>query len=339
MRRLILSSILIFLLAACGANADPVLPTVRPTITISPMPTLTETRVVNATATPLPPTDPAVAALATDGPTPTFLIGATSTRQPVPTVTLTPQAAAPGSLSIEYFTTDAQSVKPGDKLTLYWSIKGADHGIIYRLNPDGSHDQLWQVGRSGSLEVKTRASDQDTARFSLSVGDTISRVEQSLSIPLKCAQKAWFFDPPPDTCPGGDVTQSPAAQQNFERGQMIWIGTQGRIYVLFNDGKKPAWAVYADEFKDGQPDRDPSLSPPPNLAQPIRGFGLVWRTKEKVRDRLGWAIGPELPFDGAYQSDNVALPDTTLYLRARDKAILQLAARGDSWKLILPGTK
>ncbi len=324
------------IITGCGANAEPVIPTVRPTTTVVPTETPTATRVFNASATSLPPTS---AALSTNGPTPTSLIGATSTRPPAASATFTVQAAAPGSLSIEYFTTDAQSVKPGDKITLFWSIKGTDHGTIYRLNTDGSHDQLWQVGRAGKLEVKTRADDQDVARFSLSIGDAISRVEQSLSVPLKCAQKGWFFDPPPDSCPGGDATQAPAAQQNFERGQMIWIGTQGRIYVLFNDGKKPAWIVYADEFKDGQPDRDPSLSPPSNLSQPIRGFGLIWRTKEKVRDRLGWATTPELPFDGAYQSDNVAVPDTTLYLRARDKAIVQLLPHGDSWKLIVPGTK
>jgi len=31
---------------------------------------------------------------------------------------------------------------------------------------------------------------------------------------------------------------------------MLWIGNQGRIYVLFNDGKTPGWTVYADAFKN-----------------------------------------------------------------------------------------
>lgn len=328
--------LLISLLAACGANAEPVLPTLRPTFTTAPTITPSATRVFNATATPQPTLDPALTVVATDGPSPTALIGATSARAPVYTLTPTRESAISGSLSIEYFTTNAQSARPGDKLTLYWSVKGTERAIIYRLNPDGSHDQLWQVGRAGSLDVTTRTADQDVARFSLTISDNISRVEQALSVPLTCSQQTWFFAPAPSGCPADPATQSAAAQQNFERGQMIWISTQGRIYVLFNDSKKPAWIAYADEFKDGMPERDNTLAPPANLAQPIRGFGLIWRTKETVRERLGWATGPELPFDGAYQSDNVALPNTTLYLRARDKAIIELPAKGDIWRLIVP---
>ncbi len=323
---------LIVLLAACGADSgEPVFPTARPTATTSITPTITNTPTLEPSATPTPFISPTPG-----GPSPTSLIGATSTQLQIISPTPTAASTEPGSLSIEYFTTDSQAVRPGDSVMLYWSVRGADRAIIYRLNANGSHDRLWQVDRAGKLQVQTRSLDKDSARFTLSVGDTVSRIEQTLTIPLSCPQQSWFFAPAPVNCPADAPILSPAAQQTFEHGQMIWIGSQARIYVFFNDGKKPAWIDFPDEYKDGQPDHDPSISAPPNLSQPIRGFGLVWRGQAHIRDRLGWATGPELGFDGAYQSDNVALPNTTLYIRARDTAILQLAAGGSAWKLITP---
>lgn len=320
-------------LVACGADAEPLIPTARPAPTITPtdLPTATDLSTPRTLVALLITNTP------TPGPSPTPLIGPTSTLlQIVPSVTLPLPAVAPGSLNIEYFTTDAENVHAGDTLTLYWSITGADQAVIYRLNPDGTHDQFWQVGRSGSLVVSTRTTDTSNVRFGITVGDNLSRLDQTLTIPIGCASTDWFFSPSPNGCPAAPPQFSPAAQESFERGQMVWIGNQGRIYVLFNDGKTPGWAEYADTFKDGQPDRDPSLVPPPNLTQPIRGFGLVWRTQPHVRDRLGWATGPELAFDGAYQSDTTAVPNTTLYLRSRDKNIFQLSGQGQTWKLIVP---
>ncbi|MHB8625547.1 MAG: hypothetical protein ACYDEO_05020 [Aggregatilineales bacterium] len=330
----VLLAVLTVGLAACGADAEPLVPTARPTPTITPTRTLTTSTPTDLST---PPTIITLLHTATPGPSPTPLIGPTSTQIDLtPSPTLPPLPAAPGSLNIEYFTTDAQNVHAGDTLTLYWSITGADHAVIYRMNADGTHDQFWQVGRSGSLIVSTRPADTNTVRFGITVGDSLNRLDQTLTVSIGCASTQWFFSPAPAGCPAAPPQFSPAAQESFERGQMIWIGNQGRIYVLFNDNKKPGWAVYADAFKDGQPDRDPSLAPPPNLSQPIRGFGLVWRTQPHVRDRLGWATGPELGFDGVYQSDSVAVPNTVLYMRSRDKNIFQMSGKDQSWKLIVP---
>src|SRR5579864_5028801 len=139
-------------LAGCGAEAEPLVPTARPT------PTITPTDLPTATDLSTPPTIIAllISHSPTPGPSPTPLIGPTSTLDNLtPSTTLPPLAAPPRGLNIEYFTTDAVNVHAGDTLTLYWSISGADHAVIYRLNPDGTHDQFWQVGRSGSLVVST----------------------------------------------------------------------------------------------------------------------------------------------------------------------------------------
>jgi hypothetical protein len=337
----------IVVLAACSSEAEPVFPTPRPTVTITPTSTVTPTAV--------PPTDvpvqPLTVITATFGPSPTALIGATPLVAIKPTATLPPPAAL-GSLNIEYFTTDAVTVHPGDAVTLYWSITGIDQALIYRLNDDGSHDQVWQVRRSGSVTVITRTTDKLQTRFTISVGDSMGRIERTLAIPLtggQCADNkltataapGWFFAPSPTECPGMAPLLTAAAQQPFEHGQMIWMGSQTQIYVLFNDGKTPAWNVYNDTFKDGQPDRDSSLNPPANLTQPIRGFGLIWRAQPTVRDRLGWAIGAEQGFDGAYQIDsNTVAP--MQYLRLHDLSVVQLAGSADPktdpklrlWKLL-----
>src|SRR4051812_41446894 len=112
---LALALILVGLTAGCGALAAPEFPTPRPSFTPSLEPSITPTRVFNASPT---ATRPQIA-LATSGPTPTPLIGVIPTH-PLFTITPTLLNYAPGSLQIEYFTTNATSVKPGDKFTLYW---------------------------------------------------------------------------------------------------------------------------------------------------------------------------------------------------------------------------
>lgn len=53
-----------------------------------------------------------------------------------------------------------------------------------------------------------------------------------------------------------------------------------------------------DKWKEGMPDTDPSIVAPPGLLQPIRGFGLAWRTSDNptgrpLRGLLGWAVEEE----------------------------------------------
>jgi hypothetical protein len=320
----------VLLVAACGGASDPVLPTARPTFTPSPEASPTPARIVNAS---LVPTRIPTATIDLAGPSPTPLIGDVPTR-PRYTLTPTEQAIVPGGLQIDYFTTSATTLTPGDSLTLFWSVKGADRATIYRLDAKGKREQLWNVGRAGSLEVGTRSSDRDVVQFLLVVGDDTNHLDQTLAVPLKCTEP-WFFEPQPEGCPASPPLVSTEAQQTFQRGLMIWVQAQSRIYVMFNDGQKPTWADYPDEFKDGQAERDPALVPPQGLLQPIRGFGLVWRTREQVRERLGWATTAEVAFDGALQGD-ASVQGGVMYLRARDGNVIELRDKGTSWKLVTP---
>lgn len=81
-----------------------------------------------------------------------------------------------------------------------------------------------------------------------------------------------------------------AAYQTFEQGVMIWRGDEQRIYVLFSDG---SWRVFADTFREGDPEMDATLRPPEDRLQPVRGFGKVWREYPDVRAKIGWATARE----------------------------------------------
>ncbi|MGB3716092.1 MAG: hypothetical protein WA996_16830, partial [Candidatus Promineifilaceae bacterium] len=86
---------------------------------------------------------------------------------------------------------------------------------------------------------------------------------------LVCAS-AYFFEPAPEVCPNGEPLTSAAAEQPFERGFMVWFEATDAIYVFDWDGR---WQQFEDTFIEGQPENDPAIIPPPDLYQPVRGFG------------------------------------------------------------------
>jgi len=318
------------LLAACGGEAQPVIVTALPTETNTPAPS---------------PTEAPVAALPTDTPSPTRPVITRTPGTPagfplVPTVSPAPETltatVAPTrfATAIEYFTTDSEFVTPGENVTLFWSVEGVDRARIFRVDETGERLSRWDVMGEGQLTVATRPQDRDVARFLLTAQIGATEIEQLLQIPLRCVDM-WFFDPPPDACAAAPAEITMQAEQTFERGRMVWVEALDRVYAVFEDGLQPGWAMYPDEFNEGDPERDESLVPPPGLEQPIRGFGLVWRSNPRVQDRLGWATSPEVPFEGMMQSDSADLGLGTLYLRLRDGGILALDARTNEWDVLV----
>jgi hypothetical protein len=67
---------------------------------------------------------------------------------------------------------------------------------------------------------------------------------------------------------------------------MLWREDHKVIAVFYAEGQ---WQAFADLWQEGQPVSDSGLFPPTGLLQPVRGFGKVWREREGVRARLGWA--------------------------------------------------
>jgi hypothetical protein len=139
----------------------------------------------------------------------------------------------------------------------------------------------------------------------------------------------WFFSPRPYTCPLAAPVTGAAAFQKFERGAMIWFGPDKVIFTIYDQGKKPNWNHFPDEYADGMQDLDPSLVAPEGMAQPIRGFGLIWRTKPGLRDRVGWATGQETSYTAAYQVDTLG----NRYLQGPTGEVYQLKADQSGWQI------
>lgn len=101
--------------------------------------------------------------------------------------------------------------------------------------------------------------------------------------------------PTPNPFPTATLGQVQVAEQPFEHGRMFWIQPKRQIWVLkITSEGRGVWTIYNDTFEDGQPELDPSLTPPAdNLYQPERGFGKLWRENAAVREALGWAVTPD----------------------------------------------
>lgn len=92
-------------------------------------------------------------------------------------------------------------------------------------------------------------------------------------------------------CPVGGNLNYSAVIQRFERGYMLYLATvPPAIYVVSDSG---TWTQYADTFVEGIDPVSGGEQVPPNLFEPIRGFGKVWRTNPTVRADLGWATTTE----------------------------------------------
>jgi hypothetical protein len=94
------------------------------------------------------------------------------------------------------------------------------------------------------------------------------------------------------------------AQQDFENGFMFWISTQRVIWVMITSPTNPnegEWRIYQDTYMEGEPEIDPNLVPPgPDLFQPRRGFGKLWRETPGLREALGWGTTSELDLTTLY---------------------------------------
>ncbi len=110
--------------------------------------------------------------------------------------------------------------------------------------------------------------------------------------------------PTANPLPTALVSQIQVAEQSFEHGRMFWLQPTQTIWVMINaEGSltNGVWMEFEDTFVEGDPEDDPSLTPPANLLQPIRGFGRIWREDPEIKAALGWATGPEYGFVTQYE--------------------------------------
>ncbi len=114
--------------------------------------------------------------------------------------------------------------------------------------------------------------------------------------------------PSPTPQPAGFPTNVAAevqiAEQVFEHGRMFWIRHTRQIWVMVNVPQDNStggdWFCYNDTFEEGEAEIDESLVPPEGQFQPRRGFGKLWRTRDDLKNALGWAITPEFELTSSY---------------------------------------
>lgn len=243
------------------------------------------------------------------------------------------------------FTVDRTTIVQGESVTLSWQATGGDEACLAwpdafglltaglgPLDPDAGSVTITPDTLLKGFSVLLRVTN--------SAGSANARVD----ITQECAHEwadALTSDPPTYNCPGGAAYGS-AAQQTFEDGFMIWLETSRTIYVFHTHGQPQSpssyyYQTFADEFREGDPESDPAIVPPPGLYQPIRGFGLVWRTHQEVRDSLGWATEPEVGFQSWEQGfRGTGMHSSTLLMEGIDGTTYLLSAIDSSWQVYAP---
>jgi hypothetical protein len=146
-----------------------------------------------------------------------------------------------------------------------------------------------------------------------------------------CASNWFFLNPRPASCPLNPPNASNGVYQSFQNGYMVWVGSQDAIYIMYNDLGLPRWQVFRDYFVEGMEESSGSFSAPaPNLWQPRRGFGTLWRSNQSVRDRIGWGtMELEQPYSVQVQTSN----DGTVFISAPSNTMFALFPNNASWQV------
>lgn len=319
-----------WILSACSATAVQIIPTDLPTATATYTPSPTNTPARNVTPT-LRPTS---VAQSLSGSSPTPLLGAT--RTPAADVATETRVPNPNAARIEFFTSDVLEVQPGGEVNLFWSARNVDAAVVYRINPDGSRQQVWNVPPDSSLNIRTRSSDRGQLTFLLAVGESETYNESRLVIPIRCPIE-WFFSPPPNECPAQEAVETNLIEQPFERGRMVHIGDRAQIYVLFNDGNDPSWLSFNSVYDPNvHSESEAGFVPPAGFFQPLRELGLLWRSNETVRNRLGLGTTEAKTYLGFYQTAPATNEREDLFLTAGDNNIINIIPGGDIWQFVSP---
>lgn len=146
-------------------------------------------------------------------------------------------------------------------------------------------------------------------------------------------ESAWFFisNPLPTSCPSNPASSSRASYTEFESGYMFWIENQDAIYVVYDSEARPRWEVFIDTFEEGMMERDPAFSNNPAYTfQPGRGFGLIWRSNQALRTRIGWA---QSEWEIEYQVNIQIGQDGTIFFDAPRGGVYALSPDGADAKL------
>ena len=246
--------------------------------------------------------------------------------------TPTPEPIA-GAPVIQSFTADRSTIVQGETVNVTWQATGGTEASLMWVGDGGTMDGLSDLDPDGGMLSINPKGAPVTLRVSNSLGTT----EATLMITIMCAND-WVPELAAETgkCPQ-PAEIGWAAQQPFEHGFMLWLEPSQTIYVFFDNYGGHSYRSYIDTFQEGDPESDPSLVPPAGLLQPVRGFGLVWRTNAEVRDNLGWATAVESGFETWRQSyQGFGMHNVTIWVKDINQTIYELDPMGSVWEVYTP---
>jgi hypothetical protein len=309
----------------------PPTPTATPTTmalsapTVSSGPTTTPKSQPTATQTSRPPEAPtpspsSPAATHTQPPDPT----PTDTIAPSPTETV-PQ------LQIDSFEVHLEDTASGKTVHCTWETSGAV-GVHIVVGTSQRFPQWREGPADGAMAFEVTNTVYDRPFVALTAFDVDgNEVTETHTLNWRCDHTYFFAGSGvdlPGICPAGAPVTHQGAHQLFQGGAMIWIPdieARDIIIVIDNDN---GWYIYDDTWDESQPENDPTLSPPANLYQPVRGFGKVWREHPEVQGRLGWAIAGEVSVPVTYQRQMQESIGGVRYVQVSGGPVMQLTGLG-----------
>lgn len=287
--------------------------------------TVTATAVTPTTATPTTtPTSTATATVTAVQPAPT--------RQPVvPANTPTP---TPSWAEILVYPTVSGIVWPGDSVTVTYDVRAETATLC--LAPVFTENWVCDlVPASGPYTLEINPATTTTLQLQLNAYLNETQATGTAIIELYCDEDAWFFSGPPTICPGSQPVQTAAAYQRFENGFMLWL-EQGQwwepgevIYVLYDTQNFEPFPEYTMPDSNA-PTPNIEYDPPEGMFVPESGFGLLWKENSWIRQRLGWAVAPEVGFSTTVQR-GYSQEGPFLYLLDFDGRLLTLDLWTSNW--------
>jgi hypothetical protein len=253
---------------------------------------------------------------------------------PTPGGDATAPAAVPTIVS---FTAEPVAIVEGDEVTFSWEATGGTEAWIQWTDRFGIFQSISVDPDRGSGTFMP-----DNSRIELLVENSAGSDSATVELDITCAHE-WApplaENPPVDGCPSA-AQFGPAAQQSFENGFMIWFGPSDTIFVMYNEGQLGAqrpFDTFEDTFEEGDPESDPDIVPPDGLYQPVRGFGLIWRSNPVIREQLGWATAPEAGFETWLQFYSArAMHASANAIQGIDDMIYVLENVGGTWGVYEP---
>ena len=337
---------LVLLLVACGGATPEVTGNQPAAATNPPVPTLpineatpqTQQAQEPSLTTPIPTLTPTSERISlVPAPTKTATVAAATATSPSPPPPPTASAIPP---TIHNFTAELSDHPDGlnKMVTFQWQTSG---GTVVRIN-DYVYGYSrfvpgWNVAASGTMTITLDPTLNRNLTYEMIVyneSDYSTIARQPVVIRWPCVYTYFFAQPEYlAACPVDEAVTTAAAEQFFEQGRMIWLeapqhplfNPQPTILVIYDSSAYPqeSWQSYFDLWTPDHPVDDPTIIPPEGLYQPVRGFGEVWRLYPEVRERLGWAITPELSYAAALQSVPYE-PEYAFFLRLSDGLVLWL---------------